>query len=267
MNAETLKVVDLLKAMDVVTEISESASMVLEKRRINASSSDWNLVRGKLLTATNLASLLRDENGKSMGFLSERELFLRKTNQIPRWSGNVATQWGVDHETEASKVYTAITGLQLVEEEIGLLVHDYENPQDAGRKRYGATPDFLTLNGILVEIKCPFRRKITHTIPAYYMPQVQLQLEITGLDMLHFVQYKPPTYHFNGEIDILPIERDPGWFERNVPIFDNFFDRVLTWYNERGLVMGERTHQPETPLLIKKETTCKKTGSYEFVTK
>jgi hypothetical protein len=47
---------------------------------------------------------------------------------------------------------------------------------------FGASPDGITENGIMLEIKCPYKRKIDGGIPEQYFYQVQGQLEVCGLN-------------------------------------------------------------------------------------
>ena len=216
-------------------KLSERTQFVLELPRIAPLSETWYVVRGKLLTASNMAACLGQNQ-----YCTQEELFLKMTKQIAPFSGNEATRWGQTYEEEAGQVYSMLTGLELVEEPIGFLIHNYEKPGDGGRKRYGATPDFMTKGGILVEIKCPFRRKIKHSIPKYYIPQVQFQMEVTGTSMAHFVQYRPPNDISDGEIDILTVMRDALWWQLNLPVFDAFWDSVIAWYARHGREVGER---------------------------
>jgi hypothetical protein len=67
--------------------------------------------------------------------------------------------------------------------EFGLITHP-EYPW------LGASPDGITEDGVMIEIKCPFRRKITGIPPFYYWIQVQLQLEVCNLDYCDFVEYE-----------------------------------------------------------------------------
>ena len=67
--------------------------------------------------------------------------------------------------------------------EFGLIIHDTY-------PFLGASPDGITENGIMIEIKCPFRRKITGIPPFYYWVQCQLQLEICDLTYCDFVEYE-----------------------------------------------------------------------------
>ena len=60
----------------------------------------------------------------------------------------------------------------------------------------GASPDKYVLDeknhrGYLVEIKCPYRRfPKPHSIPRYYWIQMQIQMEVTGLDECYFEDCK-----------------------------------------------------------------------------
>lgn len=229
-----------LQAKDVI-QPCEKVLDVMSRTRYRSHSKEWHNVRGRLLTASDMAAVLgANPYQKSAG------VFLKKTRQEKNpFKGNAATRWGTDHEDEAAQVYQQLTGMQVVEEDIGLMVHPYEKVGDPGRKRYAATPDRLAWNGVLIEIKCPFRRIIKHEVPAYYMAQLQCQLEVTGCDLMHFVQYKPPTAMTQGVFDIVEVERNPSWWAMHVPIFDAFWDRVIRFYAERNLQVGD-THE-DTP--------------------
>ena len=46
----------------------------------------------------------------------------------------------------------------------------------------GASPDGISDIGIMLEIKCPWKRKKTETIPEQYYYQIQGQLDVCSLD-------------------------------------------------------------------------------------
>ena len=54
----------------------------------------------------------------------------------------------------------------------------------------GASPDGITKDGVMLEIKCPYRRTITGVPPIYYVDQVQGQLEVCELDRCDFLECK-----------------------------------------------------------------------------
>ena len=58
----------------------------------------------------------------------------------------------------------------------------------------GASPDGITKDGIMLEIKCPYTRVMNGTVPPQYWAQVQGQLEVCGLDMCDYLECKLVKY-------------------------------------------------------------------------
>lgn len=142
------------------------------------------------------------------------------------FKGNAATEHGNKYEDEARILYEKM--YQEKVHELGLLPHptiDF----------LAGSPDGVTESGRLVEIKCPLRRKIEPDVPEYYMPQLQLLMEIMDLEVCDFIQYKPEelTWPNPYEFVVVSVERDREWFQGNLPIMREFWDRVL-WHREHG---------------------------------
>ena len=114
--------------------------------------------------------------------------------------------------------------------EIGLVQHPVY-------KFLGGSPDGITESGRLLEIKCPLTRKIKPEVPVYYLPQIQLLLEIMDLEVCDFVQYKegPPE-----EFVVVEVPRDRVWFEKYLPVMKAFWDDVLT-LRQKGICEVEIT--------------------------
>ena len=223
------------QTQDVINNMREEkmegqVEKILRMNRTIPLTEDWYKVRNKYLTASDMAGVLGNN------YFSSFDDVLKKkkrciTGERPAFSGNRYTRWGQKYETEAAVLYSKVTGLELVEEEIGFMVHPVH-------QRLGATPDFITKSGIVVEIKCPYKRKIGSYIPKQYMDQVQFQLEVTGLDTAHFVQYypeikemvdgKPPRWEGyplrpkKGTLEIVEVKRDPLWWKNSLPVFNHF---------------------------------------------
>ena len=236
------------KTEDVINNMreennEEEVEKLLLTTRTKPLTEDWYKVRNKYLTASDMAGVLGNN------YFSSFDDVLKKkrrciTGERPAFSGNRYTRWGQKFEKEAAVLYSKVTGLELVEEEIGFMVHPVH-------KRLGATPDFITKSGIVVEIKCPYKRKIGSYVPKQYMDQIQFQLEVTGLDTAHFVQYypeikemvdgKPPTWEGYplrpkpGTLEIVEVTRDPMWWKNSYPVFKHFLD-VLDG-KKNGLMM------------------------------
>jgi len=229
---ETRQVIDKIKRTKIPLELSADVRSILAKPRVLPLTTEWHNMRGKLLTASAMAACL----GENV-YCDSEALFKRKTNQCEAFQGNTATRWGQTYELEASQVYSVLTGMTLINEPIGLIIHPYEKD---GQKRYAATPDFITTNGIVVEIKCPYSRRIRHEMPRHYVAQLQMQLEVTGAVVGHFVQYKPPGMNTDGVFDLIVVPRDPSWWVNSLPIFDDFWDRVVDWYQSSNRELGHR---------------------------
>ena len=65
--------------------------------------------------------------------------------------------------------------------EFGSIVHEKD-------KMISASPDGITTNGIMIEIKVPKSRQITGFPPLYYWVQMQQQMEVCDLPIVHFIE-------------------------------------------------------------------------------
>jgi putative phage-type endonuclease len=181
----------------------------------NKESQEWLDLRENMITASDIASAIGENHYESV------DAFIKKKVLRTKWAGNAATAHGTLLEPMVRDLYDQTTGRKT--HEIGLVQHrDYP--------WLGASPDGVTEDGLLVEIKCPLTRKIEAKVPKYYWPQVQLQLEITDLEECDFVQYRPARTE-NGvsltEFVIVRVKRDREWFRKNLPLMKETWNRVL----------------------------------------
>ena len=87
---------------------------------------------------------------------------------------------GKKYENIAQRLYRNVYNTSILE--FGLLMHDTYD-------WLGASPDGITPEGTLLEIKCPLSREIhPDYIPLYYWIQVQQQLEVCDLDVCDFLE-------------------------------------------------------------------------------
>lgn len=222
---------------------------ILQSKRVQANTTEWLAFRHKLLTASGMSAILKQNK-----YATAIGVLMQKTYRCKPFLGNEATQHGTMHEAEAAAVFRFLTGLPVIDD-IGLIVHPY---QQDGEFRFAATPDFLILvptetgeiKVICLEIKCPYWRKIIPgEMPGHYMAQLQMQMEVTETHELAFVQYIPGIHFANGvrfrddascgAFDITMVKRDPNWWTRSLPIFNRFWDMVVRYYKQNGLELGE----------------------------
>lgn len=152
---------------------------------------DWYLQGRQVLTASEFATILGTP--RAVGVLAAYKAAPlpegNLTNRLACATGEMSPMdWGVRFEPIVKQILTARWGAEIVE--LGRLLH----PTDP---RLAASPDGLILRatdparvGRLVEIKCPIRREITGQIPFEYWCQMQIQMEVAGIDECEYVEVK-----------------------------------------------------------------------------
>jgi putative phage-type endonuclease len=130
----------------------------------------WYKMRMNMITASDFAQALGE--GK---FGTTKQLIQKKCEPADEssasWS-NTIMRWGNMFEDVAVTIYKELNGVDVYQ--FGLIQH----PK---RTYFGASPDGISDLGIMLEIKCPFKRKITGEIPMQYYYQIQGQLDVCGL--------------------------------------------------------------------------------------
>jgi len=141
---------------------------------IEQKSPEWYRIRENLITASDFAQALG--HGK-FGNVSD---IIRKKVQPQDESGasfsNPFFKWGNMFEPVACDIYSMLHH-NIKVHEFGLIPHK-------NLKYFGASPDGITDIGIMLEIKCPYKRKIQMggDVPKQYYYQIQGQLEVCGLE-------------------------------------------------------------------------------------
>ena len=179
---------------------------VFELKQYKQRTKGWYKARGKCITASSASSTMlqsEDSCGAYIDYYNLRDNFkidpkktcshketqmefiLNKCGLGPDFKGNEYTAWGQKYEQIVSNIYSQIHQVDMLE--FGLIRHptiDF----------LGASPDGITTQGRMLEIKCPPCRQVKNYPPLYYWQQMQLQLICTNLQECdyfdaHFVQY------------------------------------------------------------------------------
>lgn len=186
---------------------------------------EWYEARKTLMTASVCASALGIKPFES--FTGDPRADAIANTVYRKFKGNVATRWGCDHEDEVRDRFDAIMGKKSLD--FGLVRHS-DVPRVGDRYDWlAASPDGITTDGEMVEIKCPYRRQIVEgEVPHHYLPQVQVQLEVCDLDVCYFVQWQPADKCDGGVevFDITVVERDREWFARHSSALLSFFEEL-----------------------------------------
>lgn len=171
-----------------------------------------------MITASDVASALGINKYETSNALIKKKINLQISNS------SIATAHGNKYEDEARLLFSKRYNIETWE--IGLFQH----PQYSW---IGGSPDGIAENGYLIEIKCPLTREITHNIPDWYYPQIQICMEILDRPACYFIQYKPQTLFQNGIIDVQIIPRNKSWFLSILNPLHNFWKKVL-YFRENG---------------------------------
>ena len=199
----------------------EKIKKLLEIPQYEQRSDEWFKQREGKLTSS--------DAGTGLGinpYQKPHELIFKKCGYDPKpFVGNIATRHGQKYEDEAIDKYCLLTGQ--TNYNFGLISHSEVHLNDDYYWLAGS-PDGISIGNkknskpILLEVKCPYRRKIVFgNIPKYYYPQVQLNLFICDLDIADFIEYLPPD-----TMNIVRVFRDENWLKKNLPILEQLWKDV-----------------------------------------
>ena len=137
--------------------------------------------------------------------------------------GNVATQWGDDHEDDA--ILALESELALMVEKCGLIVHpEYD--------WLAASPDGLVGNDMVVEVKAPYSQRLFSIYDRPdYAAQVQIQMACAGRRKGVFsvwTKTNPESTEPSTSIEF--INYDAQWFEEaleTLRLFHQFYIQII----------------------------------------
>lgn len=136
-------------------------------------SKKWFSVRRKIISSTDVAAILEENN-----FQSPYQILVKKITN-PETKITKHMNHGNLFEPVARNIYEIIKGTTV--HELGLIIHDVY-------KFLGASPDGLSELGVLLEIKCPYTRIISGRILEKYWIQMQIQMEVCDLNVVDFME-------------------------------------------------------------------------------
>lgn len=199
---------------------------------------DWLFVRKFGLTASTAADAVhvgpvrywnRDAPRLERFEMAEQAMDEKCGLRAP-FEGNAATQHGNLHEPVALASFAAQHCTPVFH--VGLLIH-------ARHRWLGASPDGVTLDGRLVEIKVPKSRtvKVGNPVPPHYWVQCQIQMEVIGAEQCVYYEYRVPSTSKRARIkepriNQVVVQRDREWFAAALPLMRAF---VVHMYRLRAL--------------------------------
>lgn len=144
---------------------------------------EWFEARSKMISASDFAQALDEAK-----FGTQKDFFKKKCGFEDQVFDPYCAplKWGCMFESVASDIYTLRNKYKVFE--FGLLKHPTI-------KHFGASPDGINEFGVMLEIKCPYKRKITGEVPQQYYYQIQGQLDTCGLKECDYLESEFQKYY------------------------------------------------------------------------
>ena len=168
-----------------VTEVRKYKKQLKELLKIpliKQKTPEWYELRQNMITASDFAQALGE--GK---FGTQDQLIIKKCQTTVDNGGgdnraNMFFKWGNLFEPVACDLYSLMHD--------GIKIHEFGLLQHKQHKFFGASPDGISDIGIMLEIKCPFKRKIIAggDVPKQYYYQIQGQLDVCGLEVCDYFE-------------------------------------------------------------------------------
>jgi len=138
---------------------------------------EWFEARKTRLTASDLYDAVK--GGNLMLRLAKKKANIVVDNI--NYNAIPALKWGTMFEQMATRCYSQKMN--------NINIHDFGLICDADNKHFGASPDGINDLGIMLEIKCPYSRKIMDgVIPDKYRMQIQGQLAVCKLKECDYIE-------------------------------------------------------------------------------
>lgn len=192
---------------------------ILQTPLIAQRTPEWFDMRTSKLTGSIIDTVL-----KTNPYQTVEALICEKAGMPNEFHGNEATRHGTKYEAVAVAEYEKRTQRKVLE--FGLIAHPTH-------PRLAYSPDGVSVSKdtdpILLEIKCPLRRKITNKVPSYYQHQMNLGMDVFDLEKTHFVEFKPKEIFGEEVFQITEVPRVRGWLECHTPTIDQFWSEVDRW--------------------------------------
>jgi putative phage-type endonuclease len=168
---------DIKNRQQKVLQYRQQLQMLLDLPKMLQRSPEWYEARKGLITASEFAQAL----GKAK-FGTQKQYFQRKCGyEVDKGLSSTLPplKWGIMFEPVACELYALKSGQ---------VVHDFGLLRHPTIHFFGASPDGITDDGIMLEIKCPMQRKITGEIPLQYQYQIQGQLSVCNLEECDYLE-------------------------------------------------------------------------------
>jgi putative phage-type endonuclease len=202
-----VRAADVTARADAVRAYKRKLEALLLSTGVPQRTPAWYDARQTMVTASDIAQALGCAK-----FGTQRQFFQKKCGlpdeQTPFDASIPPLKWGVMFEPVANEVYRALNG--------GVVVHEFGLLRHPVLPFIGASPDGITEDGVMLEIKCPWRRKINGEVPLQYYYQIQGQLDVCGLDECDYFECEFSASSLAAELAYEAADPEAGGHDRGV---------------------------------------------------
>ena len=203
---------------------TDDCNRVLSLPQIPQRTDAWYSARKTMVTASEVPSIL----GATIGNSSFDHQVRKRKSGSPSPDSSPAA-WGREFEPIAIKIFESKQNVKVYQ--LGLITHN----------KYpwlGASPDGITSDGKLIEIKCPLTRAIDDTPPEDYWIQCQIQMETCNIDECWLMVCRFSKEDADAEDGLVDyrlhiINRDREWFKSVYNDLFDFSQLICTISNKR----------------------------------
>jgi putative phage-type endonuclease len=183
-NIDNINTDDIISRLKTIKRYRKTLKELKKLPYIKQRTIEWLEARKNLITASDLYDAIK-------GGATSLSLAKKKANVIidnTNYNAISALKWGTMFESMAERCYSKkYNNINI--NEFGLLCDKYN-------EHLGASPDGISDIGIMIEIKCPYSRKIVDGfIPPKYKMQIQGQLAVCKLEECDYIECEFKTYY------------------------------------------------------------------------
>jgi putative phage-type endonuclease len=167
----------IFKRLKTIKNNRKILKKLLKIPMIEQRTKEWYDARDTRLTASDLYDAIKNNNNSEKIAKKKAKILVDNVNYniVP------ALKWGTMFESMAIRCYSQINN--------NIKVHDFGLILDSNNNHFGASPDGINELGIMIEIKCPYSRKIVDGfIPEKYKMQIQGQLAVCNLTECDYIE-------------------------------------------------------------------------------
>ena len=165
------------KRVEDIKQYRRELKVLLQLPLMKQRTTEWFEARKTRLTASDLYDAVKGGNVSIRLAKKKANIVVDNIN----YNAIPALKWGTMFEPMATRCYSQKMN--------NINIHDFGLICDVDNKHFGASPDGINELGIMLEIKCPYSRKIVDgVIPEKYKMQIQGQLAVCKLKECDYIE-------------------------------------------------------------------------------